>query len=289
MYNADTLQCPDQPALEPMGTSGDQKTFTINVSSTGLVTLNKALTTQATLVLDDVLNDTESTNNTTSIDTTIVQSVVLTSQNFQTTGPDDFSDTSVTTSPQCGDARFNAAQTFLGLFSNQTLTYTHDLQPHNMVEISFDLYLPYIWDGNHAGNGPDRWKFCVGECSAPENSLFKVDTTFSNSNEAGYFQSFPDPFGEGDHPSFTGAASVNTLGYSTELDGSCTPTSKIKDSIYKFRFLLNDHTDPNLILNFLAEGLEAGEREEKWGIDNFKIILHGTNIIPVYLPFLRKP
>jgi hypothetical protein len=137
---------------------------------------------------------------------------------------------------------------------NETVTLTlHNLKPHTFVSVSFDLYILKSWDGNNPTYGPDRWRLSVG------NGPTLLDTTFSNNPKTGAdlsFQNYP----VANSPHQTGAASVNTLGYSF-----------YGDSIYHFTFNF-PHAGDTLILNFSSSLFEGkGTDDESWGLDNVRV------------------
>ena len=290
MKTIDTVECVSTP-LQPNGQPGSTRSYIINAYLYSSTTSNLQLKTVASLALNDTFNDLNTNNNTREVLFTTRKSITITNQNFEgpAAAPQDFTRnlvpfTDKETAPACVTPN---PEFFAGLFSNDTLKYTKALIPHSVVDVSFDLYLPYSWDGAGIA-GPDRWKFCLGNCQAPAD--FLVNTTFSNtldldeSHNYMYLQSFPDSFGSYLHDPQTGNSGVNTLGY---YMGSSLCAGEIKDSKYTFNFKL-DHADPNLILNFIGEGLQAGPREEKWGIDNFRVVITGERSYPAFLPIVVR-
>jgi hypothetical protein len=114
----------------------------------------------------------------------------------------------------------------------------------------FDPYLP-LRQGRAADRiGPDRFQVRSGNAT-----LF--DATFSN--WAQFTQSYPAP----DSPAQSGAVAVNALGY-TYLEWQ-------KDATYRIH-LSFEHSDPTLVLDFVAEGLQV-IGDESWGIDNVVVIV----------------
>jgi hypothetical protein len=137
------------------------------------------------------------------------------------------------------------------------------------VTISFDLYILRSWDGNQVelpddfdpylplrqGRavdriGPDRVQVRSGDAT-----LF--DATFSN--WAQFTQDYPTP----NSPAQSGVTAVNTLGY-IYLEWQ-------KDATYRIH-LSFEHSDPTLVLDFVAEGLQ-GIEDESWGIDNVTVLV----------------
>src|SRR5215831_1378424 len=137
---------------------------------------------------------------------------------------------------------------------DETVTLTlHDLKPHTFVTVSFDLYVLKSWDGNNQAYGPDRWTLRVQGGSTP------LDSTFSNNPKTGADlsqQNYP----VANSPQQSGAASVNTMGYSF-----------FGDSTYHLRFNF-PHAGDKLVLHFsssLGEG--KGTDDESWGLDNVRV------------------
>jgi len=129
----------------------------------------------------------------------------------------------------------------------------HDLPPHDVVELSLDLYVLKSWDGNSPQYGPDRWKLAV------DGGPVLLATTFSNNHKAerqGSYQDWP----RAKNPPRAGAAAVNTLG--CEFFG---------DSIYRLRFTF-PHSGDNLTLLFISSLFEGkGVADESWGLDNVTV------------------
>ncbi len=287
---ADTVGCPAPAALNPMGTSGDTASFVINAAILADMPNGATRTATASLALDDPLNDNVATNNSKTVTFTARRAIVLTNQTFETGVPVALTKngtpiTTVTQTPTCA----TTPRKFLGLFSNDEVKYLkQNLINHNYVEVSFDLYLAYSWEGLNNTYGPDRWKFTL------DNRAATVDTTFSNisaldSNKLPvYPQSFPDTFASGlRNPAFTGASQVGTLGYYTKVNCG----GEKQDSVYSFRFIF-DHTDPQVLLDFIAQGLTKDARDwqpEQWGLDNLKVTISGVKTFNVFLPSLTRP
>jgi uncharacterized protein (TIGR03437 family) len=138
---------------------------------------------------------------------------------------------------------------------DQTVILTlKNLNPHDSVVLSFDLYIMKSWDGNNPNYGPDRWSLSVGG----GNTL--LDTTFSNNFKTDAYdlslQNYPAP----DSQPQTGAASANTLGFNF-----------YGDSIYHLTFAFA-HSNNTLILNFSSSMFEGkGTDDESWGLDNVRV------------------
>lgn len=143
---------------------------------------------------------------------------------------------------------------FLGDFGDQRVTFTTTpLPPHDSLVVELDLYVIRSWDGREStSDGPDLLTISDAE----RGQL--VRTSFSNKEDLR--QSWPDEYPGGDHPAFTGAVAISSLGYA---DG---------DAIYRLR-LAWPHTGATLSLT-----LEADLRDrfpiivnESWAIDNVTI------------------
>jgi hypothetical protein len=144
------------------------------------------------------------------------------------------------------------AQHFVTVEETVTLTL-RDLKPHTFATVAFDLYLLKSWDGNNRTYGPDRWRLRVQDGPA------LLDTTFSNNPKTGADlsqQNYP----AANSPRQSGAASVNTLGYTF-----------YGDSIYHFSFNF-PHAAGTLVLNFSSSLFEGkGTEDESWGLDNVRV------------------
>jgi uncharacterized protein (TIGR03437 family) len=128
-----------------------------------------------------------------------------------------------------------------------------DLKPHTFMTVAFDLYVLKSWDGNNRTYGPDRWTLRV------QDGATLLDTTFSNNPKTGADlsqQNYP----VANSPQQSGAASVNTLGYTF-----------YGDSIYHLSFNF-PHAGDTLMLNFSSSLFEGkGTDDESWGLDNVRV------------------
>jgi hypothetical protein len=142
---------------------------------------------------------------------------------------------------------------FLGRFGNGTVRLSlNTLPPHSVVTVSFNLFVIQSWDGEGTCNssGPDLWNFAIPGVRT------LLNTTFANFN--GCAQSFPDNFGAGSHPAYTGAAEIYTLGYSwlgTRTDG-----------VYRLTFTV-PHSGSSIAMDFTGANLQ-GVGDESWGLDD---------------------
>jgi hypothetical protein len=151
---------------------------------------------------------------------------------------------------------------FLGQFLNDNVTLTlTGLTPGETASISFDLYLINSWDGNV---DPDLWTV-----TANGTQLFQ--TTFSNVDEFDNRQAYPDAYPGGNHPAYTGASEVDTLGYNNYYG----------NSVYRLTFEV-PVTFSTLQVVFSASGLLSLE-DESWGLDNVVVQVKDEGY-SLYLP-----
>jgi subtilase family serine protease/subtilisin-like proprotein convertase family protein len=165
-------------------------------------------------------------------------------------------------------------EVYLGQFNNDTVTLMlTDLPKHQVLTLSFDLYIIRSWDGNTVNwppeaaeafpfaptgiIGPDEWQLV-----ADGQTLLR--TTFSNWDIEEFHQAYPGSYPGGDFPARTGASATNTLGY--------TFGSFSQDTTYHLTFTF-DHDEIELRAAFSATGLQIGE-DEYWGIDNVVVTLY---------------
>jgi hypothetical protein len=146
-------------------------------------------------------------------------------------------------------------------FTNDVVTLTlSSLGTHSTVTLAFDLYVIRSWDGNGA-NGGERF---IVDASGP--SL--INTGFANNDAKD--QCFPENC-PASHPTKTGSAEQNTLGYDVGIGG---------DAVYHLSFTFA-HTDSTLLLHFIGTGLQdqfaggttfPGLTDESWGLDNVTVV-----------------
>lgn len=166
-------------------------------------------------------------------------------------------------------------RTFLGQFAGETTCLTlSNLPLHDLIFVSFDLYIIRSWNGNQvkvitdpppgavydtqdALVGPDEWLLKAYDIGHVPTTL--LHTSFSNYPE--HPQAYPDDFPLGDYPRFTGAVETNSLGY--------TFTGRPMDSVYHLEMVFA-HTNNTLQLDFISTSFED-VLAESWGIDNIVI------------------
>jgi len=186
---------------------------------------------------------------------------VVYSNNFEETVGPEWSNTSTDITP--------TGRRFLGQFGNETVSLALSflcLASHTSLSLSFDLFIIRSWDGNTTYDprfgtvGPDIWSLNL----QGEPTVWQ--TTFTNWWQYNYRQAYPGAYPGSDYAAFTGAAEVNSLGY-TFWDGNKYAD---QDSVYHLSFVF-PHTASSLAFNFSASGLQS-LADESWGIDNIEVI-----------------
>jgi hypothetical protein len=138
------------------------------------------------------------------------------------------------------------------------------LPAHDLVEISFDLYIHDSWDGNdQTPDGPDIWKLEV------EGVNF-INTTFSN-KECPYTcfpQSYPFNYSNSNQQPKNGA-------YLSELPGVCHWLTRPRGtSMYKIVKRIR-HKNSGFSMRCLDELVQSntGDQlcDESWSVDNLVI------------------
>ncbi len=170
---------------------------------------------------------------------------------------------------------FNNTQV-LGMYNNSGFDLTlNDLPDHDIVVISFDLYVHDSWDGNKAGldnmDGPDIWQLKA------DGSLY-INTTFSNNDcPSGTLcapQSYPADYPNNYNNPKTGASK-------TDLPGVCSWATNAKGStLYKISKRIS-HTDKILqiqCLDKLSQKNAADPKcDESWSVDNIVVSVINQN------------
>lgn len=184
-----------------------------------------------------------------------------------------------------GGAIFNYNdEKVLGNFNNDGfLINIPDIDDHDYVFLSFDLYIHGSWDGNLNGKSesnqvPDKWiiEFNPYMTLHTDNSSNKYVTTFSNSVCYSNYckrQSYPNTYPSDNVP--------KTGMFSTDLPETCPgdffggPTT-----LYKFEKGFSS-SGKSLIVKFYDElhqpnaigkgGINKAKCDESWSIDNLSI------------------
>ncbi len=181
-----------------------------------------------------------------------------------------------------GFISFYNDQNVLGNYNNDGFNlHLNDIEDHDYIFISFDLYIHGSWDGNlnnfKENDKPDKWIMEL----RPDMDLHRdVDfdsfvTTFSNSPCFSNWclrQSFPDEYPAENRP--------KVGSFSTGLPATCSGFYSSPTSLYKIEKSFR-HTGNALILKFYdelyqpnaidSEGNNVEKCDESWSIDNIKI------------------
>lgn len=161
---------------------------------------------------------------------------------------------------------FNGS-TVLGTYNNGDVSIiVNNLPDHDLVNISFDLYIHDNWTGNAlTANQPDLWQMLV------DGNPY-ISTTFSNlACQAGYFcpaQSYPSDYPNSNHNPKAGAFKTNLPGFcSQQSNPNGTTQYKISKTI--------THSSNKLTLELLDKLGQANSVNPKcdksWSIDNIVI------------------
>jgi len=164
--------------------------------------------------------------------------------------------------------QFNGTKV-LGQYNNGSFALTVNNMPkHDLVTISFDLYIHDSWDGNKlAPDGPDIWEMLV------DGNPY-INTTFSNDlcpGGGGIFcppQAYPLDYPNSNHNPKTGA-------YNTNLPGACSRKSDPNGTtMYKIEKTFR-HSNSTLLLECLDRLVQTNTSDpkcdESWSVDNITI------------------
>ncbi|MES2427326.1 MAG: hypothetical protein V4560_10155 [Bacteroidota bacterium] len=142
----------------------------------------------------------------------------------------------------------------------------NNLPKHDLISISFDLYIHDSWDGNKEyPDGPDIWQMVV------DNNMY-INTTFSNAAcVPGNFclpQSYPFNYPNNYNNPKTGA-------YRTDLPGICGMAGPNGTTLYKITKTFS-HSNNALVLKCLdklvQENISTDQKcDESWSVDNIII------------------
>jgi hypothetical protein len=139
------------------------------------------------------------------------------------------------------------------------------LPKHDIITISFDLYIHDSWDGNKTDpNGPDIWQMLV-------DGKTYINTTFSNQEcIPGNFcspQSYPLNY-PNSNSNPKGAA------YRTDLPGVCATPGANGTTEYKITKTFS-HTSGTVVLQCIDKLVQKDSStpmcDESWSVDNIKI------------------
>ncbi|NTU53538.1 MAG: PEP-CTERM sorting domain-containing protein [Chlorobiaceae bacterium] len=153
-------------------------------------------------------------------------------------------------------------------FGNGTNTLSLTLLPsHNLVTVSFDLYIIQSWDGNGQwGGGADNWQLT----SDGGNIFYTNFANYGNGNTQAYTNQLPTYGSGGTFQPRTGAYGSGHLGYGMGDWG---------DTTYRFSFTYA-HSAPTINLAFTSFQ-NQGASDEGWGLDNVSVsISPDTSSVP---------
>ncbi|NRF39164.1 hypothetical protein [Pedobacter foliorum] len=140
-----------------------------------------------------------------------------------------------------------------------------DLPKHDLVEVTFDLYIHDSWDGNQNKDnidGPDIWRLIIDEKEY-------INTTFSNNpcitGQACIPQSYPNDYPNYNNVSRQGAYRINLPGVCHNVGG--TTLYKIKKNF--------SHSKSSLLMQCLDKLVQTNSDDplcdESWSVDNIKV------------------
>lgn len=157
--------------------------------------------------------------------------------------------------------------TVLGQYNNGNfILMVNTLPKHDLVTISFDLYIHDNWEGDKlAPDGPDIWEMLV------DGNPY-INTTFSNEQcGVGVFcppQAYPSDYPNSNHNPRAGA-------YRTDLPGACSQKNSANGTtMYKIEKTFK-HSSSALVLECLDKLVQTNTTDpkcdESWSVDNINI------------------
>lgn len=153
----------------------------------------------------------------------------------------------------------------LGQYNNSNFILAiNNLPKHDLITISFDLYIHDNWRGQLLPDGPDIWQMLV------DNSLY-INATFSNLGcKVGNIcppQSYPDNYPNSSHNPRSGSSR-------TDLPGVCSMLSSPDGTtMYKITKTFK-HVNQSLLLQCLDklnQNYPDPKCEKSWSVDNIII------------------
>jgi len=140
----------------------------------------------------------------------------------------------------------------------------NNLPGHDLVEVSFDLYIHDSWDGNDADpDGPDKWLLEV-------DGINFINTTFSNKEcpYTCYPQSYPLNYLNSNQQPKTGALPI-------DLPGACHWADRPRGTtLYKIVKRIR-HSNPSFSMRSFDELNQSNTVEqlcdESWSVDNLVV------------------
>lgn len=158
----------------------------------------------------------------------------------------------------------------LGQFNNSGFDLTlNDLPEHDMIELSFDLYIHDTWNGNIQMQdnvaGPDRWSLKV-------DGQTYINTTFSNADCApGNIcppQSYPADYPNNNNNPRVGAANRNLPGVCSQVNSSSGTT------LYRISKRIA-HSSAQAVIQaadqLIQKDVQDPKCDESWSVDNIKV------------------
>ncbi len=153
---------------------------------------------------------------------------------------------------------------FLGRFVEEPVTLTlRELPKHQLLRVTFDLFLMRCWDGSSKTWGEKIWDCSVVDGPTLIHSTFSTAGFFSDNN----VQSFPDLFPCKPYPAWTGATERQTLGFIQSFGAGPNRTFDA-DAVYHFS-LTFPHDAPHVMLRFTS--IMKGDKHKNWGLANVKV------------------
>jgi len=155
----------------------------------------------------------------------------------------------------------------LGQYNNGNFILTlNNLPKHDIITITFDLYIHDSWDGNKtAPDGPDIWRMFI-------NGDPFINTTFSNAPcSKGNFcspQSYPNDYPNDNNNPRAGAYRVN-------LPGVCSwKTDPNGTTLYKISKTFKN-SESKLVLQCVDKLVQTNtddpKCDESWSVDNISV------------------
>jgi len=179
----------------------------------------------------------------------------------------------------------DADRRFLGYFGgNNVTTLTLTGLPADVIslQLEFDAYLLWSWDGNDTRSmngvmaGPDVFGFQYGNGAGPGT---RSEWTFSHGDPATQPQSYCEGAGAGCAPT-TGAEERYTLGYRFQITpmepDMATTANAPMDSVYRMTWQ-GAHAGSTASFSFYSRGLQVrpdlsfAYLDEAWGLDNVRV------------------
>jgi hypothetical protein len=148
----------------------------------------------------------------------------------------------------------------LGFFKNSGFSFKIDnIESHDYVEVSFNLYIHDNWIGNSLeGPGvtsPDLWQLTVGDSPI-------INTTFSNTT---VFQSYPDGY-KVDNPPMSNS-------FNTELPSICNVNNDVGTSMYKIVKTIKTPSSSFVFecRDVVSNPSAAVQNCKSWSVDNLVV------------------